>query len=55
MTILAAGCMGAISLRMVAPSLVMRTCPEAVTIILSDDFGPKAVRTADATAVMDRV
>ena len=54
-TIFAAGCMGAISLRIVAPSLVMRTCPEAVTIILSEDFGPSAVRTADATATHDAI
>jgi hypothetical protein len=50
MIILAAGWSMSISLRMVAPSLVMTTSPMLSTSILSMPFGPRVVRTASATA-----
>ena len=42
-TILAAGCMTCICLRMVAPSFVIVTLPSDDWIILSIPFGPKLV------------
>ncbi len=47
----AAGCMTAMCLRMVAPSLVMTTSPLDVWIILSIPLGPSEVRTASLTAL----
>ena len=49
-TILAAGWMTDICLRIVAPSLVIVTSPLPVWIILSIPRGPRLVRTASATA-----
>ena len=51
MIILAAGCSMSISLRMVAPSLVMTTSPMESTSILSMPLGPRVERTASATAL----
>nr|QNO53751.1 hypothetical protein ONPGGGGH_00050 [Methanosarcinales archaeon ANME-1 ERB6] len=48
--IFAAGLSMSISLRMVAPSFVITTSPRESTSILSIPFGPKVVRTAEATA-----
>src|SRR5581483_10423911 len=55
MIIFAAGCATSISLRMVAPSLVMTTSPMLSTSILSMPFGPRVERTASATAFAARM
>lgn len=54
-TIRAAGCITLMCLRMVAPSFVMTTSPDAVVIILSIPRGPRDVRTASATAGKNKV
>ncbi|OPY18528.1 MAG: hypothetical protein A4E23_01351 [Methanomethylovorans sp. PtaU1.Bin073] len=54
-TILAAGCSISISLRMVAPSLVITMSPNESTSILSMPLGPSVLLTAFATAFPARI
>jgi hypothetical protein len=54
-TIFAVGWMTSICLRMVAPSLVMRTSPLESWIILSIPLGPREVLTTSERAIRDKI